>query len=244
MAETALHHLFTPASIWQVHINFPDPWFKTGHAHRRLMQRDTLDALVNRLAPGGELYLATDIGDYAEMSADLLRATPGLDNCLPEAWVHQPPERRGVVTKYEAIARREGRLCYYFHYQRNRQPAPEVPVIKDSPMPHVVFSSPLTPAEMVTRFEPRKEYQGGTSIHLMHAYLGQGTILIETHVGEPTITQHVALLIMEREHAEPTRRTNTPFNSAPSVSRAQRRAFMPPCACWPIGRWHFILKIP
>src|SRR5688572_29017602 len=26
-AETALHHLFTPASISQVHINFPDPWF-------------------------------------------------------------------------------------------------------------------------------------------------------------------------------------------------------------------------
>src|SRR5579871_607993 len=43
MAETALRHLFTPASISQIHVNFPDPWFKTDHSHRRLIQRDMLD---------------------------------------------------------------------------------------------------------------------------------------------------------------------------------------------------------
>jgi hypothetical protein len=43
-----------------------------GHADRRLMQRDTLDTIVNRLQPGGLFYLATDIIEYAEMSAELL----------------------------------------------------------------------------------------------------------------------------------------------------------------------------
>jgi tRNA (guanine-N7-)-methyltransferase len=28
-AETALHHLFEPQTLREVHINFPDPWFKT-----------------------------------------------------------------------------------------------------------------------------------------------------------------------------------------------------------------------
>src|SRR5262249_36838596 len=125
MAETALAHLFVPASITQIHINFPDPWFKQDHSHRRLMQRDTLDAMVSRLTLGGELYLATDIIAYAEMSRDLLENTPGLDNVLPRAWVHELPGR--VITKYEATARREGRERYYFAYRRNLLPAPDVP---------------------------------------------------------------------------------------------------------------------
>jgi len=196
MAETALYHLFTPASIQQVHINFPDPWFKTDHAGRRLMQRDTLDVIVNRLAPGGELYLATDILAYAEMANELLTQTPGLDNLLPEAWANSLPGR--VVTKYEATARREGRECYYFAYRRNDLPAPDVPVIKEMPMPHIVFSSPLTLEQMVERFEPQKQSEGGTSISLMNAYVGKEAMLVEAHVGEPTITQHIALMIVIR----------------------------------------------
>lgn len=200
MAETALHYLFTPASIWQVHINFPDPWFKTDHSHRRLMQRDTLDAIVSRLAPDGELYLATDILAYAEMSRDLLAATPGLDNVLSGAWVNEMPGR--IVTKYEAAARREGRNCYYFAYRRNHQPAPDVPVIKDAPMPHVVFASPLTLEEIADRFEPIQYVEGGMNVNLSHAYLGKAALLIETHVGEPTITQRVALVIVSRQHPD------------------------------------------
>lgn len=199
-AETALHHLFTPASIWQVHINFPDPWFKQDHSHRRLMQRDTLNAIVSRLAPGGELYLATDIFAYAEMSNDLLADTPGLDNLVPGAWANEMPGR--AVTKYEATARREGRGCYYFAYRRNHLPAPAVPVIKDAPMPHVVFFSPLTLAEMAARFEPIQRNEAGININLSHAYLGREALLIETHVGEPTITQRVALVIVKRQHPD------------------------------------------
>jgi tRNA (guanine-N7-)-methyltransferase len=200
MAETALHHLFTPASIWQVHINFPDPWFKNDHSHRRLMQRDTLDAIVSRLAPGGEFYLATDILAYAEMSHDLLAATPGLDNLLLGAWANDLPGR--VITKYEATAQREGRTCYYFAYRRNQTPAPDVPVIKDAAMPHVVFTCPLTLDEMAARFEPIQHRDGGINVSLSHAYLGKEALLIETYVGEPTIAQHVALVIVRRQHPD------------------------------------------
>ena len=196
-AETALHHLFTPASIQQIHVNFPDPWFKTDHAGRRLMQRDTLDAIASRLANGGEFYLATDILAYAEMVNELLAQTPGLDNLLPDAWANSLPGR--VVTKYEAAARREGRECYYFAYRRNQLPAPDVPVIKELlPMPHIVFASPLTLEQMADRFEPQKQSEGGVNIHLMSAYVGKEALLVETHVGEPTITQHIALVIVAR----------------------------------------------
>ena len=196
MAETALAHLFAPASIQQIHINFPDPWFKKDHSHRRLMQRDTLDAIVSRMTADGELYLATDILAYAEMAHELLAHTSGLDNQQTDAWVTEVAGR--VVSKYEATARREGRTCYYLAYRRNRQPAPDIPVFKELTMPHIVFSSPLTLSEIAQRFEPLQHSEGGINVHLMKSFLGRESLLIETHVGEPTITQHVALLLIER----------------------------------------------
>lgn len=195
-AETALNHLFQPAFIAQIHINFPDPWFKARHSRRRLMQRDTLDVMVNRLQPGGLLYLATDIYDYAAMSAELLASTPGLDNALESPWVHTMPGR--VVTKYEATARREGRECYYFAYRRNDVPALDVPVIKDMDMPHVVFESSLPLEEIAARFT-RSDYHDG-DLHIMfnQVYRGDRSLLFDVFVKEPTIDQRFALMFTPR----------------------------------------------
>ncbi|MBZ0305892.1 MAG: tRNA (guanosine(46)-N7)-methyltransferase TrmB, partial [Anaerolineae bacterium] len=184
-AETALHHLFQPDSLSQVHINFPDPWFKKKHGHRRLMQRDTLDTIVNRLQPGGLLYLATDIIEYAEMSAELLAQTPGLDNRLDMSWALSIPGR--VVTKYEGRAKREGRDCYYFAYQRNTTPAPIIPVIEELDMPHIVFQSPLTLDDMLSRFGSSEHNFGDTHISFLYAYRGKNVLLFEVYVKEPTI---------------------------------------------------------
>ncbi|NDJ61226.1 MAG: tRNA (guanosine(46)-N7)-methyltransferase TrmB [Chloroflexi bacterium] len=212
LAETALHHLFTPGALAQVYINFPDPWFKTRHSHRRLMQRDTLDALVSRLEPGGVLYLATDIIEYAQMSHRLLRATPGLDNQLAAAWSTEPLPGR-IVTKYEAKAHREGRACYYFAYRRNDQPAPPVPVIKDLAMPHIVFNSPLTLAAIQAAFAPAQHTipHGAGALHIswVAAYRSETALLFEVHIGEPTITQRLALTLIQRSGGDFTLQMST-----------------------------------
>lgn len=197
-AEMILHHLIEPESLTQVHINFPDPWFKTGHSHRRLMQRDTLDAIISRLRPGGLLYLATDIRDYAEMSAELLEASPALTNQLPNRWAAALPGR--VTTKYEAKAAAEGRPCHYFCYQRGTESVPFVPRIEDAPMPHMVFRTPLTLDEMRDRFEPLRVQQGATTVHISECYRAQRSrsLLFELHLAEETIEQHTALLLSER----------------------------------------------
>jgi tRNA (guanine-N7-)-methyltransferase len=211
MAETALRHLFVPASLEQVHINFPDPWFKTRHSHRRLMQRDTLDALISRLKPGGALYLATDIREYAEMSADLLRETRGLVNTLPTPWGDVLPGR--IVTKYEATARREGRDCYYFVYRRDETPAPHVPVTEESPMPHFVFSSPLTLEDVEAHYaaQPLDELQPApdTYIHIMRLWRSGRHLMFETHIREATIDQHMALVLSARDDGSYTVQMST-----------------------------------
>ncbi|MBC8098711.1 MAG: tRNA (guanosine(46)-N7)-methyltransferase TrmB, partial [Armatimonadetes bacterium] len=150
-AETALYHLFAPDTLHAIHINFPDPWFKTSHTHRRLMQRATLDVMVSRMQVGAHLYLATDIAEYAVMSAKLLAETAGLTNLLDAPWVHTLPGR--TVTKYEARALKEGRTCHYFAYERNGEPALPIPVYQDAPMPHLIFTSPLTLEAMQSQFQ-------------------------------------------------------------------------------------------
>jgi tRNA (guanine-N7-)-methyltransferase len=214
-AETALAHLFEPASLSEVHINFPDPWFKHGHAHRRLMQRDTLDALVSRMRPGARLYLATDILDYAEMSAELLAATPGLSNSLPSPWVNALPGR--AVTKYEARARAEGRACHYFAYERNTHPAPPVPVIREIAMPHLVFATPLTIDAMQAAFTPFQAHEGDAHIGFVEAYQGRRALLFEIHVSEPTIEQHTALMLVPHGPGEYTLQMSTIGHPRPTV---------------------------
>lgn len=191
-AETALHHLIEPESLEQIYINFPDPWFKTRHAGRRLMQRDTLNALVSRLHPGGMLYLATDILAYAEMSSTLLRETPGLTNTLSTPWANAMPGR--IVTKYERKAREAGRPCYYFAWQRNAQPAPHVPVIKELDMPHVVMQTPLTQEMASTYFQPSEYRVGEISVHFIAVFQGEHTLLFEMYVQEPTIAQRIGVV--------------------------------------------------
>ncbi len=195
-AETALHHCFAPNTLDAVHINFPDPWFKARHSRRRLMQRDTLDALVSRLKPGADLYLATDIIAYAEMSHELLAATPALANQLPGGvpWVHEFSGR--VLTKYERKAIAEGRPRYFFHYRRPDVPAPDVPVKQELlPMPNMILESPVSLDAMYAAFNPFNVQHGDITVGFKFAYVGPRTLLVETYVHEPTIEQRMGLLV-------------------------------------------------
>lgn len=62
-----------PLSISRVFILFPDPWPKTRHRKRRLIQPDFLKELARILKPGAPVRFATDWADYAERAlADFL----------------------------------------------------------------------------------------------------------------------------------------------------------------------------
>lgn len=198
--ETALHHLFEPQSVREIHINYPDPWFKSRHAGRRIMQRDTLDAIVSRLAVGGLFYLATDIVDYAEMSHELLMATPGLDNLLDVPWTHHLPDRL-ITTKYEAKGIEEGRPGNYFKYRRNARPAPDIPVQKEHPMPHVVLATPLSPQAIAEQVSREVFHRGAIHVALFNGYWNpqHDSALFEINIEEPTIEQHIALSLRRRE---------------------------------------------
>jgi tRNA (guanine-N7-)-methyltransferase len=105
-------------SVAKSFVLFPDPWPKKKHAKRRLLSEATIDLLARASVPGGELRVATDIGDYARTLLIAMRNQGGFDWIArsPEDWRTPWPDWPG--TRYEAKAKREGRQCYYFTFQK------------------------------------------------------------------------------------------------------------------------------
>src|SRR4051794_11274696 len=84
------------AELWTF---FPDPWPKTRHHKRRLVDQDFAALAAERLAPGARWRLATDWTDYAEQMATVLDAEPSLTGGVVERWAERPVtkfERKGV----------------------------------------------------------------------------------------------------------------------------------------------------
>ena len=53
-----------PVSAFErIFVLFPDPWPKTRHHKRRLINHATLEEFARLVKPGGELRLATDHAD-------------------------------------------------------------------------------------------------------------------------------------------------------------------------------------
>ena len=92
------------ASLQRVFILFPDPWPKTRHHKRRLIQADTVAALAHVLAPGGRLRFATDWADYADQALERFRAEPRLRWTARRAddWRVAPGDH--AATRYQAKA--------------------------------------------------------------------------------------------------------------------------------------------
>lgn len=88
----------------RLHIYFPDPWPKSKHHKRRLLDPETVDLVLGVLRPGGELDFASDFLDYGELVADLLEQHPDL-----EVTRHGEPWPDGARTNYEAKFMVEGR---------------------------------------------------------------------------------------------------------------------------------------
>lgn len=82
-AVEVVHDMLPEASLDGIHVFFPDPWHKTRHKKRRLIQPPFVALLVSRLKPGGYLHCATDWEDYALQMLDVLTRESGLTNIVP-----------------------------------------------------------------------------------------------------------------------------------------------------------------
>ena len=63
-------------SVRRVSLHFPDPWWKKRHDKRRVIGDALLTELGRLMAPGGELFIQTDVEDRAEQYVAQLRERP------------------------------------------------------------------------------------------------------------------------------------------------------------------------
>ncbi|MGL5857435.1 MAG: tRNA (guanine(46)-N(7))-methyltransferase TrmB [Angustibacter sp.] len=68
------------SSVEEIRVWFPDPWPKTRHRGRRLLNAGFLHQLAVTLVPGGLLHVATDWTPYAQQIRAAVCAEPLLDN--------------------------------------------------------------------------------------------------------------------------------------------------------------------
>jgi tRNA (guanine-N7-)-methyltransferase len=116
-ARRVLAQMVAPASLERVVVLFPDPWPKSKHHKRRLVNADFAALAASRLEPGGELRLATDWGEYAEQMLSVLDAQPGLANAAGPGRFAAPSEERSP-TRFEARGIRLGHRVWDLVYRR------------------------------------------------------------------------------------------------------------------------------
>lgn len=105
-------------SVSRVFLLYPDPWPKRRHHKRRFVSAENMEALARVMAPGALLRLATDIGDYARHALEVIGRDPRFEWLAegPRDW--REPWEGWPGTRYEAKARREGRIPCYLSFRR------------------------------------------------------------------------------------------------------------------------------
>ena len=96
---------FAAASFDSVQIFFPDPWHKSRHNKRRLVQVAFINKLLPLLKPQGKIHLATDWQPYAEHMLETLNSIPELKNNY-DHYAPRPDYR--PLTKFELRGERLG----------------------------------------------------------------------------------------------------------------------------------------
>lgn len=91
-------------SLDEVYILFPDPWRKTRHHKRRLVNQQTLSMLARVQKPGGKLLMASDHHGYVSWMLEHVMAHPDYIWSAKEKADWLTPPALWVNTRYETKA--------------------------------------------------------------------------------------------------------------------------------------------
>jgi tRNA (guanine-N7-)-methyltransferase len=106
------------ASLARFDLLYPDPWPKRRHWKRRFVQAESIAQIARILRPGAELRFATDWPDYAAWTLRHLRRSHDFEWTAECADDWRLPWEGFTPTRYEAKAKREGRVPCYLVFRR------------------------------------------------------------------------------------------------------------------------------
>lgn len=102
-----LTRLIAPGSVAEIHVYFPDPWWKLRHRKRRVFNAEFVDLCARTLQPGGHLHSWTDVEEYFGVISGLMGLHPDFETLPPPA--ERPPEHDlDYQTSFERKGRKAG----------------------------------------------------------------------------------------------------------------------------------------
>ncbi|BAY15935.1 hypothetical protein NIES2109_27840 [Nostoc sp. HK-01] len=100
----------TPGMLQRVTIQFPDPWFKTRHAKRRVVQPKLVAELAQYLAVGGVVFLQSDMKFVAVEMCDRFAENSAFARVGTDEWLTDNP--LAVPTEREIFTQNKGEPIY------------------------------------------------------------------------------------------------------------------------------------
>lgn len=104
-------------SLDAIHVYFPDPWWKSKHKKRRVLNEKTLCNIERTLKPSGSLHFWTDVLDYYESTLELIDQVTKLKGPF---FVSEPPAAHDMdyLTHFERRTRRNGLPVYRARFSK------------------------------------------------------------------------------------------------------------------------------
>ena len=118
VAVEVLVQMIPEQSIDTLQLFFPDPWHKSRHHKRRIVQPAFVQMLRPRLKIGGLFHMATDWQNYAEHMLEVMQVAEGFSNTSEFGDYVPRPESR-PLTKFEQRGHRLGHGVWDLVFQRN-----------------------------------------------------------------------------------------------------------------------------
>lgn len=106
-AVEVLQRQIPPNSLSEVYLFFPDPWHKTKHKKRRILQAEFALNIARHLQPGGRFHMATDWEDYAQHMMRVMSSLDAYENLSGDHQYTPRPDYR-PLTKFEQRGQRLG----------------------------------------------------------------------------------------------------------------------------------------
>jgi len=104
-------------SLASLYLFFPDPWHKTRHHKRRILQPKFAQSIAQHLKIGGHFHMATDWENYAKHMMEVMSQAPKYRNTAGENAYTPRPDYR-PLTKFEQRGQRLGHGVWDLIFER------------------------------------------------------------------------------------------------------------------------------
>jgi len=214
-ARFGLRELFAEDSVGMVYANFPCPWPKARHAHRRLFRPEFVQTLAAVLEENREVRLVTDVDWYAREAGEALEQQ-GLFTVIGL----RTADDNGPATRYERKWRLEGRQIWEL-VARCRARA-TVCRISEGRMPHAIVHRHVSWTEVDELAGCKESWSDGAFVvrEVFHGADGKSALLrVFSTDGE--FQQHYFLLVARAHYGMLVKLDGTalPFRT-PAVRRS------------------------